>query len=125
MTYSVLEGVSFAFADGVEVLHAAGAQAEEITLIGGGAKSRYWRQLLADVLQRPVNYRKGGDVGPGLGAARLAQLATDSSQSLEQICPQPELESVFEPNDERVALLQKRRHTFQQLYTQLAPLMRQ
>jgi xylulokinase len=123
LTYAVLEGVSFAFADGVEALHAAGAQADEITLIGGGAKSHYWRQLLADVLQRQVNYRTGGDVGPGLGAARLAQLATDKTKTLEQICPQPELESVFEPDAKRSMLLQKRRQIFQKLYVQLAPLM--
>lgn len=123
LTYSVLEGVSFAFADGVEVLHQAGGEADEITLIGGGAKSRYWRQLLADVLQRPVNYRTGGDVGPGLGAARLAQLALDTNKDLQQICPQPDLESVFEPNAERVPLLTQRRKVFQSLYSHLTPLM--
>lgn len=123
LTYSVLEGVSFAFADGVEALHQAGGQADEITLIGGGAKSRYWRQLLADVLQRPVNYRTGGDVGPGLGAARLAQLAIETDKSLEQICPQPALESVFESNVKRATILSNRRLKFQKLYAQLAPLM--
>lgn len=123
LTYSVLEGVSFACADGADVLHASGVTVDEITLIGGGAKSRYWRQLLADVLARPVNYRKGGDVGPGLGAARLAQLAIDKSKTLAEICPQPELESVFEPNNERVKLLSARRKVFKQLYRQLVPLM--
>ncbi|MCF2948378.1 xylulokinase [Paraglaciecola aquimarina] len=122
LTHSVLEGVSFAFADGVECLHASGVDADEITLIGGGAKSIYWRQLLADILKRPVNYRKGGDVGPGLGAARLAQIAIDTDKTLEQICPQPALEAVFEPNDENAELYAKRRIKFQQIYKQLAPL---
>ncbi|MDP5032894.1 MAG: xylulokinase [Paraglaciecola sp.] len=125
LTYSVLEGVSFAFADGVEALNKAAGEADEITLIGGGAKSRYWRQLLADVLARPVNYRTGGDVGPGLGAARLAQIAIDTDRTLQEICPQPALESIFEPNNERVALLKIRREQFQQIYVQLAPLMKQ
>ncbi|MEP7702413.1 xylulokinase [Paraglaciecola sp. 25GB23A] len=124
LTYSVLEGVSFAFADGVEALDQVAGQAQEITLIGGGAKSQYWRQLLADVLQRPVNYRTGGDVGPGLGAARLAQLAIDTDKNLQQICPQPALESVSEPETQRAALLVARRKVFKRLYTQLAPLMR-
>lgn len=123
LTYSVLEGVSFALADGVDVLHGAGGIADEITLIGGGAKSQYWRQLLADVLQRPVNYRTGGDVGPGLGAARLAQIAIDSTKTLEQICPQPALEAVYAPNPRRVACLQARRERFNLLYKQLEPLM--
>lgn len=122
LTHSVLEGVSFAFADGVECLHASGVDADEITLIGGGAKSVYWRQLLANVLNRSVNYRTGGDVGPGLGAARLAQLAIETDKTLEQICPQPELEAVFEPNDAKVALHAKRRIKFQGLYKQLLSL---
>ncbi|TNG98843.1 xylulokinase, partial [Pasteurellaceae bacterium USgator11] len=46
---AVLEGVSFALAQGIEVLHASGVAADNITLIGGGAKSHYWRQLLADI----------------------------------------------------------------------------
>ncbi|MFT5676114.1 MAG: xylulokinase [Paraglaciecola sp.] len=120
LTHSVLEGVSFALADGVDVLHQSAGEAEEITLIGGGAKSKYWRQLLADVLNRPINYRKGGEVGPGLGAARLAQLAIDTSKSLEQICTQPKLEAVFEPNATNVEIYARRRQTFQQLYKQLA-----
>ncbi|MFT6899365.1 MAG: xylulokinase [Paraglaciecola sp.] len=120
LTHSVLEGVSLALADGVDALHQSGLESEEITLIGGGAKSVYWRQLLADVLDRPVNYREGGDVGPGLGAARLAQIAMDKDKTLEQICPQPKLEAVFEPNRENVEIYARRRQTFQQLYKQLA-----
>jgi xylulokinase len=122
LTYSVLEGVSFALADGVDALHASGVEVDEITLIGGGAKSAYWRQLLADVLARPVSYRQGGDVGPGLGAARLAQLAIDTHKSLADICPQPPLEAVFEPKVARVEALKQRRLTFTALYRQLSPL---
>jgi xylulokinase len=123
MMYSVLEGVSFAFADGVEALHGAGVKADEITLVGGGAKSLFWRQLLADVLQRPISYRKSGDVGPGLGAARLAQLAVDTHLSVEQVCPLPMLEALFETNNERASQLHSRRKRFKALYLSLAPLM--
>jgi xylulokinase len=76
--FSVIEGVSLAFADGVDALHASGTQAKEIMLIGGGAKHVGWRQLLADVLNQPIKFCEAGEVGPGLGAARLAQLALDT-----------------------------------------------
>lgn len=120
LTHSILEGVSFALADGVDALHQSAGDAKEITLIGGGAKSKYWRQILADVLNRPVNYRRGGDVGPGLGAARLAQLAIQRDKTLAQICPQPELEAVYEPIATNVEIFARRRQTFQQIYKQLA-----
>ncbi|WP_166422214.1 xylulokinase [Paraglaciecola sp. 20A4] len=116
LTHSVLEGVTFGLADGVDALHASGVKVDEITLIGGGAKSAYWRQLIADVLQRPVTYRQGGDVGPGLGAARLAQLAVDPNATLESICPQPLLDSVYQPNTERAEVYAKRREKFAALY---------
>lgn len=116
LTHSVLEGVTFGLADGVDALHASGVQVDEITLIGGGAKSAYWRQLIADVLQRPVTYRQGGDVGPGLGAARLAQLAMQPEKPIEQICPQPTLDSVYQPNPEKAQSYAQRRAKFSALY---------
>lgn len=122
LTHSVLEGVSFAFADAVDALHQAGGKPTEITLIGGGAKSLYWRQLLADVLNSPVTCRKGGEVGPSLGAAKLAQIAVNPATKIEHICQQPKLEAVFEPNDANVAKYAQKRIKFQQLYRQLSPL---
>jgi xylulokinase len=116
LTHSVLEGVTFGLADGVDALHASGVQVDEITLIGGGAKSAYWRQLIADVLQRPVTYRQGGDVGPGLGAARLAQLAMQPEKPIEQICPQPTLDSVYQPTPEKAQSYAQRRAKFSALY---------
>ncbi|WP_395341149.1 xylulokinase [Ningiella sp. W23] len=122
MFNAVLEGVSLAFADGVEALHASGTRAEEIMLIGGGAKNEAWRQLLADVINIPITFCEAGEVGPGLGAARLAQLAVDKQSSLAEICQQPQTIAVYQPNAERHAMFSKRRVRFKQIYQQLAPL---
>ena len=46
---AVLEGVGYALADGMDVVHACGVKPRSITLIGGGARSAYWRQMLADI----------------------------------------------------------------------------
>jgi xylulokinase len=119
---AVLEGVAFAFADGLDALHATGLKPEEITLIGGGARSRYWRQMLADVFGQAVSYRLGGEVGPALGAARLAQLAVNPEASLEQVCPVPELVEVHQSNAERHASYAQRRACYQALYPQLVGL---
>ncbi len=67
---AVLEGVGYALADGMDVVHACGIKPQSITLIGGGARSAYWRQMLADISGLQLDYRTGGDVGPALGAAR-------------------------------------------------------
>jgi xylulokinase len=122
LTHSVLEGVSFAFADGVEVLHKSGLIADDISLIGGGARSPYWRQMLADILQLPVSYRQGGEVGPALGAARLAKLGVNNTLSIAEVCPVPDLVQQHVPNEQNTALYSKRRQTFQALYAQIKDL---
>ena len=108
-----------AFADGLEVLHESGVKADEITLIGGGSRSVYWRQLLADVLNCPLTSREGGDVGPALGAARLALLAVKDDSDLKTVCQQPLLAREHQPIQHRVQVYQERRGKFTSLYRQL------
>lgn len=119
---AVLEGVSFALADGMDVLHATGLQPEQIALIGGGARSPYWRQMLADISGQRLEYRTGGDVGPALGAARLAQIAINPTVALADLCPELLLEQLHTPVAERHQYYQQRREIFKQLYQQLLPL---
>lgn len=116
MTHAVLEGVAMAFADCADALHGAGLVPDDITLIGGGARSPYWRQLIADVLNRKLSFRTGGEVGPALGAARLAQLAIETDKSLEEICPVPPLEQMHEPNADKHAIYETRLAKFRSLY---------
>lgn len=122
MSQAVIQGVSMALADGIDALHAAGLQPDEINLIGGGAKSPYWRQLLADVIGKTINYRQGGEVGPALGAARLAQVAMNPNTNISTICPVPTLVASYQPNPELKTYYAKRRAKFKQLYQQLSEL---
>jgi xylulokinase len=119
MLHAVLEGVCFAFADGVDALHQSGTKATEITVIGGGAQSAYWRQLMANVLNTKITFRNGGEVGPALGAARLAQLAMEPELSIEQICPQPEAVQIHTPNTSTQQIFEQRRTVYCQAYPQL------
>lgn len=120
---AVLEGVGFALADGMDVLHASGLQPSSITLIGGGARSPFWRQMLADISGQRLEYRTGGDVGPALGAARLAQIALNPQRPLSDLLPELPLEQLHEPDAERHRHYAARRSTFRELYSCLLPLM--
>jgi len=93
---AVLEGVAFAFADAHDVLVEAGAAIDEIAVVGGGARSALWGRILAAVLDRPLLYRAGADVGPALGAARLARLAI-SGERAEEVCAAPPVARVARP----------------------------
>ncbi|WP_312282841.1 xylulokinase [Pseudescherichia sp.] len=120
---AVLEGVGYALADGMDAVHACGVTPKSITLIGGGARSAYWRQMLADISGQQLDYRTGGDVGPALGAARLAQIAVNPETPLADLLPQLPLEQAHRPDADRHRAYAPRRETFRKIYQQLLPLM--
>lgn len=115
---AVLEGVAYGFRDGLDALTDSGAEVDTITVIGGGARSAYWGRVLSAVLNRPLVYRDGGEVGPAYGAARLAQLA-DGGGTIEQVCAAPAITAVIEPDERRVDHYAARIGTFRGLYTNL------
>ena len=116
---AVLEGVGYALAQGMDAVHECGVAPSSIMLIGGGARSALWRQMLADISGQTLDYCQGGEVGPALGAARLAQLAIEPQTTL------PALTRVqrHQPDAARHQRYQPLRDTFARLYAQLAPLM--
>lgn len=122
LALAVLEGVGFALADGLDALHATSLVPEEVNLIGGGAKSEFWRQILADITNMNLVYRVGGEVGPALGAARLARLAVTEGLTVSDCCPIPELKQRHTPNAERAEQYKVKRERFRSLYASLSPL---
>jgi xylulokinase len=115
---SVLEGVAFAFRDGLDALLDSGATLDTITVIGGGARSAYWGKILASALGRPLIYRDGGEVGPAYGAARLARLAL-GSDAIEDICTPPSIIDIVEPDERLVDRFAARQPAFRHLYSTL------
>ena len=84
MTQAVMEGVAYSLADCASALEAAGARVDKLTAVGGGARSRFWLQTLADVLQRPLTLNPNAEHAAALGGARLA-IAAASGQSVSQV----------------------------------------
>jgi len=108
----VLEGVAFAFKDGLKVMQEAGVHLNSISIIGGGARSQFWRQLISDVLGMPITYRQGGEVGPALGAAKLAKINEFPSEDISTLCPVPNAIEEHSPNPARHKLLMSRYEAF-------------
>lgn len=115
---AVLEGVAFAFADGQAALREVGTRIDSVTVIGGGARSHYWGRLLAAVLERPLAYPTGAELGPAFGAARLARLAT-TGEAAERVCRPPPVDHVIEPDPEVGERCQERLQRYRELYAAL------
>lgn len=86
---TVLEGVAFAHADGLAALGAAGTRVERLAVIGGGARSHFWGKIIASALGVQLDYLAGAEVGPALGAARLAQIAATGAVPADVCEPPP------------------------------------
>lgn len=112
---ATLEGVAHGLAQGVAALRATGAAIGDISLIGGGARSPYWAQLVADVTGRPMQRRADAEVGPSLGAARLTWMACDKARATD-VCTQPALVAVHEPQAASRAFFAGRASRFADLY---------
>jgi xylulokinase len=120
---AVLEGVAFAFADGLDALIEAGATIDKISVIGGGARSMWWGGVLAAALKRPLVYRDGSEVGPAFGAARLARIAKTKERA-EDVCRPPPIRATVEPNARDIEQLAPKRACFAKLYQDLRPRFR-
>jgi len=113
MTQAVLEGVAYALKDAQQALAASGTVLSEAALIGGGARSPLWAQIIADVLGLALHQVAESEIGCALGAARLARMAAGESIAVAR--PATRLRT-FEPRAAQVALHAQRHAHWQRLY---------
>lgn len=116
---AVMEGVSFGLKDSLDILDGMGVKPDNMLLTGGGAKSAFWRQVLADVFACPVQTIKSSE-GPALGVAILAGVGAGVYDSVESACLQlVELGDTFTPDAENVKTYARYHVLFRQLYPAL------
>jgi xylulokinase len=120
LVYAVMEGVAFGLTDGLDALRAAGTRPGDLSLVGGGARSALWGQLLADAMGTPVEVHAGAEAGAALGAARLAMLACGATEAA--VCTRPAVARGHRPEQAAAALLAGRLERFRALYRAVAPL---
>ena len=82
---AVMEGVSFSLKDCYDILIGMGLEIDEMMITGGGAKSKVWRQMLADVFNCNVGTIQS-EQGASLGAAILAGVGVGIFESVEYAC---------------------------------------
>ena len=85
MTRSILEGVAFGLRDSLELLKELHLPVDHVRAIGGGAKSRFWKQILADVLKTEIEEISTNE-GGALGAAILAAVGAGLYQTVGEGC---------------------------------------
>jgi sugar (pentulose or hexulose) kinase len=98
---ALLQGVAFVERLCFDYLDLLGAPTGgELSLTGGGARSRYWSQLRADVLGRPVRLPEQAEAG--LGMAVLAAAAVTGRPAAEVARDMVHVREVLEPRPDHV-----------------------
>lgn len=85
MTRAILEGVAFGLNDSLNILKNQGVPFKQVRVIGGGAKSPLWKQILADIFDaelQEINTNQGG----ALGAAILAAVGAKRYADVKEGC---------------------------------------
>jgi xylulokinase len=116
---SVLEGVSYSLKDCLEIVESLGTAVRAIRASGGGARSAFWRRMLADTFQRPVATLETQE-GSAYGAALLAMVGTRHFGTVNEACSAVIREvSRTEPDPETAAAYARRYPVYRSLYPAL------
>jgi len=116
MQYAVIEGVSFGILDGVNSIFKVNNNFEEIFMVGGGSKSKFWIKLLASLLNRKLSVCDQSEFGAALGVSRLAMYQDTSIEDKDNIVSKIKINKTYEPNEENIDLLLKRYSIWKDLY---------
>jgi len=122
MLRAVFEGISFSLFECFEVMKSNGLLAERLIVAGGGARSDFWMQILADVFTIPMARTDVSDAGT-LGCAILAGLGIGVfSSPLEAIKQRIKITSVIYPLDNLKRPYDFVYRKFCKIYKQMKPL---
>jgi xylulokinase len=116
---AVLEGVAFGLRDSLDLVAGLGAPREVGRVSGGGARSELWLQIVASVLELPLQ-RVAVEEGAAYGAALLGGIAGgvwEDAQEAVATCVRPR--GTIEPVPEWIEPYRAARERFTRLYPAL------
>ncbi len=119
---AVIEGVSYSQKDTLEIVESLGIQVGTVRASGGGARSPFWRQILADVFEKRVATLASQE-GSAYGAALLAMVGTGQYASVKEACRAVIREaSSTGPRPAESEIYRRAYQTYTGLYPALRPL---
>jgi xylulokinase len=125
LTRAVLEGVALNMRLILDALRGQGVQIEAMRLIGGGAKSAVWRQILADTYELPILLPKLAAEATALGAAIAGGVGVGLFSDFNvahQLIP---TEAAEQPDPDSIRRYRALYPLFQQAYSALEPIFEQ
>ena len=114
LLYASLEGVIFGLKDGFEAVNEVNNNTKETFVVGGGAKSQTWLNLLSSAINTEIIEGEDSNLGPSLGVARLAMIATREFDQ-DQVMKKMLVKKIINTNPQLVEILNKRFQVWSQI----------
>ena len=116
---ALLEAYAYAIAHHIEVMNEIGYKTERFIVSDGGSTSRVWMQIVADVLQRPLQ-RLAGHPGSCVGAAWTAAIGIGLESDWAGISAFVRPADRIEPRVEAADIYRRGYRRYRDLYSRLA-----
>ncbi|WXG46600.1 MAG: FGGY family carbohydrate kinase [Candidatus Atabeyarchaeum deiterrae] len=119
---AIMEAIACIVRRNIDVIEDLGTKVNEIRALGGGARSRVWKQIEADITKRPVVTTKNEEAAC-LGAAILAGKAIGLYHNIEQASENMvAIKERFEPNYRNFSIYDHSYEKYVKLYSDLCDL---
>ena len=116
---ALLEAYTYAIAHHIEVLNSIGYPTERFIASDGGSKSTVWMQIVADVLQKPIQ-RLTGHPGSCIGAAWTAAMGAGLAKNWSDVSQFVGMGDRLNPNPSHAKIYAKGYRAFRELYSQIS-----
>jgi xylulokinase len=118
---ALLEGSAYAVRDIISHMRAAGIELREIRVMGGGARSRLWNQIRADVTELQVNVPQITET-TALGAAFLALVGVGAYTTLMEVSEHlVRIREHIEPDPATASMYAEAYEQYRQTYFAMLP----
>ncbi len=120
---AVLESVALNLEITVSIFKRTVARIDEITMIGGGAKGKLWRQIMADIIGTKVVNTSSPDEATAIGAAVVAGVGAGIYKDFSVVDQYNSAGSVVEPNLDNSHIHAEQKKLYAAAYAALKPLL--
>ncbi len=125
MLRAVLEGVTFNLKWILDIFLAQGAQIDAMRLIGGGARARFWNQIMADIYGLPVQRLSILEEATSMGAALAGGVAVGLYPDFSMAAAMNPIQETIDPDPQAAQVYAQTFPLFQEMYRSLEPTFNQ
>jgi len=115
---AIMEGVGFSLKDSIDLIEDLGTEITKIRVTGGGYRSKVWRQIVADITEKEIQYSNVQE-GSAFGVAVLSGVGTGIYSGFKEAIEQTtSIEAKTRPREDNFGVYRKLHEIYQKLYEQ-------